>query len=111
MLRPRGRLLLLASGVREMFSLYRKPLPRNVSLIAGMAGESVQDLRRLAELAAAGVYRPHVGRVYPFGRIREAHAHVDTGHKQGSVVLAFDSDGPTATGLSLPSLKGKAETT
>ncbi len=111
LLRPRGRLLLLASGVREMFSLCRKPLPRDVSLIAGMAGESVQDLRRLAELAAAGVYRPHVGRVYPFSRIREAHAHVDTGHKQGSVVLAFDSDRPAAAGLSLPPLKGKPATT
>lgn len=111
LLRPRGRLLLPASGVREMFSLCRKPLPRDVSLIAGMARESVQDLKCLAELATAGIYRPHVGRVYPFSRIRDAHAHVDTGHKQGSVVLVFDSDDPGAAGPSILTLKGKHETT
>ncbi len=91
LLRPQARLLLLAGGLPDLLRLCRRPLPRGVKLIAGMAGEKRQDLEYLAALFAAGAYRPAIDRVFPFARIREAHAYVDTGHKRGSVVVTFDS--------------------
>ncbi|MCA1978867.1 MAG: zinc-binding dehydrogenase, partial [Thiobacillus sp.] len=105
LLRPGSRLLLLAGGLPDLLRLCRRPLPRGVSLIAGMAGEKRQDLDYLAALYTQGVYRPAIDRVYPFARIREAHAYVDTGHKRGSVVVAFDGGDAAVPDSSTPDLE------
>jgi NADPH:quinone reductase-like Zn-dependent oxidoreductase len=47
--------------------------------------------RFLLELAAAGEIKPVIDRAYPLERISEAHAYVDTGRKQGSVVITVGS--------------------
>lgn len=104
LLSPGARLLLLAGGLPDLLRLCRRPLPRGVRLIAGMAGEKRQDLEYLAALCTAGVYRPAIDRVYPFARIREAHAYVDTGHKRGSVVVTFDGDDAATPDSSFPDL-------
>lgn len=46
------------------------------------------DLRRVAALAAKGVLRPFVDRIYPMDEVVDAHRLLDTGRKRGSVVLA-----------------------
>jgi NADPH:quinone reductase-like Zn-dependent oxidoreductase len=56
-------------------------------VIGGPAAERAQDLFVIKELAEAGVFKPVIDRHYPLERIVEAHAHVDTGHKKGSVVI------------------------
>jgi NADPH:quinone reductase-like Zn-dependent oxidoreductase len=58
-------------------------------VFAGPAAESAQDLDALRELAEAGAFKPVIDRRYPFDRIVEAHAYVDTGHKKGSVVITM----------------------
>ena len=77
---------MVAGGFKEMLQQPWIALTRDVSLIAGMARERAEDLNTLAELAATGFYRPHIDRVYPLIRIREAHAYVDLGRKRGSEV-------------------------
>ncbi|MFZ5574136.1 MAG: NAD(P)-dependent alcohol dehydrogenase [Pseudomonadota bacterium] len=105
LLRPRGRLLLLANGLSDVLQVCGRSLPRDVSLVTGMAGERRQDLEHLAALFAAGAYRPAIDRVYPFARIREAHAYVDTGRKRGSVVVTFDHGGATTLDSSTTDLE------
>lgn len=46
-------------------------------------------LARLAELAEAGALRPVIDTVYPLDEAAAAHAHVETGHARGKVVLAI----------------------
>jgi NADPH:quinone reductase-like Zn-dependent oxidoreductase len=53
-----------------------------------------EDLVLLGALAESGALRPVIDRTYPLARIADAHAHVDTGHKKGNVVITCS---PSAT--------------
>ena len=68
-------------------------------VIGGPAPERPEDVRFLAELAAAGKYRPVIDRRYPFDQMVEAHRHVDAGHKKGSVVVTMDAAAAMAQGV------------
>jgi NADPH:quinone reductase-like Zn-dependent oxidoreductase len=66
-------------------------------IVSPLAGATVGNLephvRFLKELLESGKLKTVVSRRYPFAQIREAHAHVETGHKVGSIlVLIEDSD-------------------
>ena len=64
-------------------------------VIAGPAAWRAGDLRFLAELAAAGEFRPVIDRRYPFEQIAEAHRYVDTGRKKGNVIITLPHDDRT----------------
>jgi NADPH:quinone reductase-like Zn-dependent oxidoreductase len=49
--------------------------------------EKKRDLEFLAGLIKAGSLKPVVGREYCMSEIVEAHRHVETGHKRGSLVV------------------------
>jgi NADPH:quinone reductase-like Zn-dependent oxidoreductase len=88
LLKPRGRLLLLAAGLPEMLSAVgSKRAGKRV--FAGPAKETLEHLTALCALAEAGVYRPVIDQVFPFERIAEAHARVETRRKRGSVVVTI----------------------
>lgn len=53
------------------------------------AREKANDLRFLKELTEAGTFRPILDGCYPKERIAEAHRRVETGHKQGHVVVGL----------------------
>lgn len=88
LLNPGGRYLAIAGALREMLGSLR-PGPGNRRMIAGPAEERLGDLAELARLAEAGLYRPHIDRIFPFAAMPAAHAYVDTGRKRGSVVVAI----------------------
>lgn len=48
-------------------------------------------LVELTKLTTAGTLRSVIERVYRLDEIIEAHAHVDTGHKKGSIVVRMDA--------------------
>ena len=50
-----------------------------------------QDVLLLAQLVAAGKFRPVVDRAYPLDQVVDAAAYVDTGRKTGNVVLTLDA--------------------
>ena len=87
LLKPNGRYLAIAGAMAEMLGSLRSG-PDGKRMLAGPASERVDDVVELGRLAAAGIYRPHIDRVYAFAEMPIAHAHVDTGRKRGSVVIA-----------------------
>lgn len=48
-----------------------------------------KDVEFIAGLAAAGRYVPVIDKSYPLAEAAFAHAHVETGHKKGSVVISL----------------------
>ena len=56
-------------------------------IVAGMATEKLEDLRTIAEMAAAGQIRPVIDRRVSLDEIASAHALVDSGRKRGAVVV------------------------
>ncbi len=86
LLKPNGRYLAIAGALREMLGALRKG-KNNTSMIAGPAGERATDVRELGRLAASGLYKPYIDKVFAFGDMPLAHAYVDTGRKRGSVII------------------------
>ncbi len=88
-LAPKGRLLAVLGSLPELLQVPWVSLTSDKRVIAGPAAERPEDVRFLAELAAAGKFRPVIDRRYRFEQIAEAHRHVDTGRKRGSVVVTL----------------------
>ncbi len=84
-----GRLLVVLGGLSDMVLAPIRSKKNGKQVISTVAGSSAERCRRLAQLAADGIYKPVIDRVYPLEEIAEAHAHVDTGGKVGSVVITM----------------------
>jgi len=90
-LRDGGRLLAIAGDLPDMLAAAYAPL-RGHRVVAGPAGERPEDVREVARLAETGALRPVVEKVYGWHEMREAHAHVQTRRKRGSVVVRVRHD-------------------
>ena len=86
-LKPGGRLLLVLGGLPDALGGLLASMATDKKVVAGPAGERVEDLRELADLAEQGKYRPVIDRIFPLERMAEAHALVDSGRKRGNVVV------------------------
>lgn len=80
-----GRYLAIAGSLLDLLA---RPSGTKKS-IGGPAAEHLEDLQYLVQLAASGVLKPVIDKIYSFGQMPEAHAHVDTGRKTGSVVVSI----------------------
>ena len=92
-LKENGRLLLVLGGLPDMLGIPWVHLTGKKKIIAGPAGERVDDLQTLARLAEEGVFKPVIDRRYPFEQMVDAHRYVDTGRKKGNVVVLLGSAG------------------
>lgn len=81
-------LLVLALGwmTRKETALARRHGVRYEYLFMTASGA---QLDRLSALIDAGAIRPVIDRVFPFGQVREAIAHVEAGHATGKVVVSM----------------------
>lgn len=86
-LAPGGRLLRVVCGLGGLIAAAWQGRLAGHRVIAGVAGERIDDARALIALAAAGTHRVVIDDVLPLDRIADAHARVDAGHKRGSLVL------------------------
>ena len=82
-----GRLLLVAADLSQLLGALLRPSRSGKRVMAGNAPQRAEDLRLLGELAEAGKFRPFIDRSFPFERIAEAHAYVETHRKKGNVVV------------------------
>lgn len=87
-LSPRGRLLLVVASLGQILGAMLRPSRAHRRVLTAVGSQRLDDLVFLGSLAESGALRPVIDRTYPLARIVDAHAHVDTGHKKGSVVIA-----------------------
>ncbi len=86
-LRPGGQMVLIAGKTSDMLFGPLKARLAGKRLIGGVASERREIIAAVTHLAAQGIFQPVIGRNYPFDEMKAAHAHVDTGHKCGNVVV------------------------
>lgn len=84
-----GRFLAIAGGTPDLLAAIWAPGAGGKRVIAGPSEERPDDIRHLAELAKSGALRAVIDRRYRFDQMAEAHAHVDSGRKRGSVVVSL----------------------
>lgn len=84
-----GRLLLVVGSLGQTLGALIKPTRAGKRVLAGVTPERAEDLSLLAQLAESGAHRPLIDSTFPFERIVEAHARVDTGRKRGNVVVTL----------------------
>jgi NADPH:quinone reductase-like Zn-dependent oxidoreductase len=84
-----GRLLLVVGSLGQTLGALLRPTRSGKRVLGGVTPERAEDLAFLAQLAEAGAYRPVIDQTFPFDRIRDAHARVDTHKKRGSVVVTL----------------------
>lgn len=82
-----GRFLAISTDLPGMLAR-RAGTKRSIS---GVAAERAEDVAELARLAGEGVLKPVIDSEFPFDRLPEAHALVDSGRKRGSVVVVIDA--------------------
>lgn len=88
-LAERGRLLVVLGGLADVLLAPLVGLTSTHRVVAGPAQSRVEDLHRLAAIAASGEFAPVIDETFPFERIVEAHRRVETGRKRGSVVVTL----------------------
>ena len=56
-------------------------------IIFALAGESVADMKHIAELIASGKIKPLIDKRYSLAQTAAAHRYVEAGHKTGNVII------------------------
>lgn len=85
-----GRLLLVVATLGQTVGALVWPSRSGRKVLGGVAPGRTEDLLLLRALAEAGAFKPVIDRTYPFERIVDAHAHVDSRRKKGNVVIALE---------------------
>lgn len=85
-LKPDGRFLMVVGDLVETLAASRQK-----ATISGTPNDDAiaRSYRTLMGLAGQGAIKPVIDTVLPFTQIVDAHRRVDSGHKVGSLVLAF----------------------
>jgi NADPH:quinone reductase-like Zn-dependent oxidoreductase len=90
-LSPRGRFIPVLGSLADLLRAPWVNATTQRRIVSGVVRSQAEDLQLLCELAARGVYRAVIDRRYDLAQIVDAHRHVDTGHKRGSVVVRVRS--------------------
>lgn len=84
-LKEGGKLVIVSGGLND---LLRGIWPPNkITVIQGVCSETVENLQYIRQLFDDGKAKVVIDKTYPFDDIADAHRHVDSGHKKGSVVV------------------------
>ena len=82
-----GLFLPLNVGLRELISAFLNPFfDRKVRLAVNP--NTAKDLEHLAGLVRDGKVQPVIDTAYPLSEASAAHAHVETRHRKGAIVLS-----------------------
>jgi NADPH:quinone reductase-like Zn-dependent oxidoreductase len=89
-LAPGGRLLLVVASLGQLVGALVWSSRAGRKVLSGVNSVRAADLLFLRAVAESGAFKPVIDRTYPFARIVDAHAYVDTGRKKGNVVITLE---------------------
>jgi NADPH:quinone reductase-like Zn-dependent oxidoreductase len=89
-LAPGGRLLLVVGSLGDMVRAMIWPSRAGRRVLGGIAQITPPNLDLLRRLSESGEFTTVIDRTYPFARIADAHALVETGHKKGNVIVTLE---------------------
>lgn len=89
-LNQKGYYLMASGGLGKMiWSSFISPFIRK-KILSGVVSETVKDMQFLSELVQKEKLKAVIDKTYSLDQIAAAHAHVDTGHKIGNVIVRMD---------------------
>lgn len=77
-----GMGLLLGSGILSLFM--------SKKILSGMIKTTAKDMNSIKQLIESGKLKAVIDKIYPLEQTALAHAHVDTGHKKGNVIISIN---------------------
>lgn len=86
-LKKQGRYLRASFKMREVWQALRTRFFGNKKVVVGLAAENVGDLVEIRELVEARTYKSVIDRYFPLEQVAEAHRYIESGNKQGSIVI------------------------
>jgi NADPH:quinone reductase-like Zn-dependent oxidoreductase len=86
-LKPDGKLLYASFKMKQLFQMLWTSRFGGQKVICALSGETQADLLFVKELIESGKLKTVIDRCYPMEQAADAHRYMESGHKQGSVII------------------------